>query len=154
MRIRNPGYKSYPYSPVTFPPPTWVPYWVSLKEQYVCQWNIYAWHRTFLFWFAAENLKLLRIFQINVYNMNRMEFLGRRVVSLGEPAAKNVVLFLHGSGDTGPGIKVFLSLSLLFHSALRQGFSIFKCSGSVGAGCFRASRIRIHNYLYGSGAFF
>ena len=38
--------------------------------------------------------------------MDRLEFLGSPVETLGSPAAENVVIFLHGSGDTGRGIKV------------------------------------------------
>jgi hypothetical protein len=35
-----------------------------------------------------------------------LEFLGSPVESLGSLMAKNVVIFLHGSGDTGRGVKV------------------------------------------------
>ena len=45
-------------------------------------------------------------FQIYYLKMDRLEFLGSPVETLGSPAAENVVIFLHGSGDTGRGIKV------------------------------------------------
>jgi len=80
-----------------------------------------------------------------------MEFLGSGVASLGEPSAQNVVIFLHGSGDTGPGIKVIHSVAdpkqkFRIRFRIRPGVSFgsgFKSEFESGMESGFVSRIRI-----------